>query len=124
MAIHGEKISIFGDGQQLRDFNFVDDVVDSILLATDNEVLYGTAYNLGSDDRYSLIEFVELLARYCDFEYGIIPFPPDHEAIDIGDYYADSSLFRGVTGWAPQVSLEEGLRRTVEYFKPRIASYV
>lgn len=124
MAVHGEKISIFGDGRQLRDFNYVDDVVESMLLATDNEELYGNAYNLGSDDRYSLLEFVEILARYCDFEFGTIPFPPDHKAIDIGDYYADSSLFRGVTGWTPQVSLEEGLRRTVDYFKPRIELYV
>lgn len=124
MAIQGERISIFGDGRQLRDFNYVDDVVESILLATDNEALYGSAYNLGSDQRYSLLEFVEILARHCNFEFGTVPFPPDHKAIDIGDYYADSSLFRGVTGWAPRVSLEEGLRRTVDYFKPRIELYV
>ena len=123
MAIQGEKISIFGDGQQLRDFNYVDDVVEAMLLATDNEKLYGNVYNLGSDDRYSLLQFVELLAQNCDFEFGTVPFPPDHEAIDIGDYYADSTLFRRATGWAPQVSLGEGLRRTVEHFKTRMELY-
>lgn len=124
MAIHGEKISIFGDGRQLRDFNYVDDVVDALLLATDNERLYGNVYNLGADDRHSLLDFVEILSQNCDFEYETIPFPPDHEAIDIGDYYADASLFGRETGWAPQVPLEEGLKRTVEYFKPRIELYL
>ena len=123
-AIHGEPISIFGDGQQLRDFNYIDDVVEAFLLATDNERLYGNVYNLGSDDRYSLLECVEILARYCDFEYKIVPFPLDHKAIDIGDYYADSSRFRQESGWEPKVQLDEGLRGTVAYFKPRIDAYV
>ncbi len=124
MAIHGEKISIFGDGQQLRDFNYVDDVVEALLLATDNQRLYGKVYNLGSDDRHSLLDFVRILALYCDFEFETIPFPPDHEAIDIGDYYADSSLFCRQAGWVPRVSLEEGLKRTVEYFEPHIERYL
>lgn len=123
-AIQGEPIAIFGDGQQLRDFNYIDDVVEAFLLATDNERLYGKVYNLGSDDRYSLLKCVEVLARYCDFEYKIVPFPPDHKAIDIGDYYADSTCFRKEGGWEPKVQLDEGLRRTVEYFKPRIDAYV
>jgi nucleoside-diphosphate-sugar epimerase len=123
-AIEGEKISIFGDGSQLRDFNYVDDVVEALLLSTDDERLYGKVYNLGSERRYSLLSFVEILARLCRFEFETVPFPPDHQAIDIGDYYADSSLFRRETGWAPEVDLEEGLRRTVEYFRPRIAFYV
>ena len=61
--------------------------------------------------------------RYCDFEYNLVPFPPDQKAIDIGDYYADSSLFHQETGWEPKVDLEEGLGRTVAYFKPQIDAY-
>ncbi len=123
-AIQGEKIAIFGTGEQLRDFNYVDDVVEAFVLATDNERLYGNVYNLGADERYSLLECVELLSRFCDFEHEIVPFPPDHEAIDIGDYYSDPSCFREASGWAAQVPLAEGLRRTVDYFKPRMDSYL
>lgn len=123
-ALQGEKISIFGTGEQLRDFNYVDDVVDACLLATDNERLYGGAYNLGGEQRYSLNDVVEMLSRQCDFPHDIVPFPAEHESIDIGDYYADYSRFKGLTGWVPAVDLDAGLRQAVEYFRPRIQEYV
>ena len=122
-AIKGGKIQIFGSGKQLRDFNYIDDVVEAFLLATDNQTLYGNVYNLGNEERYSLLDFVNMLSRYCNFEYEAVPFPPEQQIIDIGDYYANYSLFESLTGWKPEISLEEGLRRTVEYFKPRIHLY-
>lgn len=123
LALTGETIRIFGDGSQRRDFNHVDDVVDAFLLATGREDLYGTAYNLGHDSRYSLLEFVQCLARYVDFPHEVVPFPPEHKAIDIGDYYADFSRFRDITGWVPAVDLEEGLERTVAYFRRHGEAY-
>jgi nucleoside-diphosphate-sugar epimerase len=119
IAISGEQIQIFGDGKQLRDFNYIEDVVDALLLATNNPDLYGKVYNLGAKRYYSLLDFVRYLQKYCEFEYNIVPFPPNHEAVDIGDYYANFELFHSLTGWEPRVELEEGLKKTVEYFKPR-----
>lgn len=123
LAISGKKVKIFGDGMQLRDFNYIDDVVDAFLLATDNVRLYGKAYNLGSNKHYSLLDFVKILKRHCNFDFELVPFPSDHKAIDIGDYYADYSLFRSVTGWEPKIDLEEGLEQTIAYFRPRSQSY-
>jgi nucleoside-diphosphate-sugar epimerase len=117
MAISGESIKIFGDGTQLRDFNYVDDVVDAFLLATDSPELQGKVCNLGAKRSYSLLNFVHYLQQYCNFEYALVPFPPDHKAIDIGDYYADFQLFQSLTGWTPKIEIEEGLKKTVEYFK-------
>ena len=122
-AIDHEPIQIFGTGEQLRDFNYINDVVDAFLLATNNPNVYGNVYNLGSNDHYSLLDFVQILSRYCDFDYELLPFPPEHKAIDIGDYYGDFSLFHKETGWEPKVSLEEGLKRTIEYFGPRAHLY-
>jgi len=122
-AIDCQPIRIFGDGMQRRDFNYIDDVVDAFLLAADNPNVYGGVYNLGSDERYTLLDFVRLLRRYCEFEYEIVPFPPEHKVIDIGDYYGDYLLMRKETGWTPAVGLEEGLKRTVEYFVARRALY-
>ena len=51
-------------------------------------------------------------------------FPAERKRIDIGDYWADDSLFRRVTGWAPRVGLEEGLRRSLDYFRTNFAHYV
>lgn len=117
LALNGQKIRVFGDGRQLRDFNYVDDVVDAFLVATGREDLHGGAFNLGHESRYSLCEFVEILSGLADFRFELVPFPEDHKAIDIGDFYADFSRFRDKTGWSPRVDLPEGLARTVAFFR-------
>ncbi len=122
-AISGEPIQIFGDGEQLRDFNYIDDVVDAFLLATDNAALYGNAYNLGAKNNYSLLDFIQYLSKHCKFDTSIVPFPPDHEAIDIGDYYGSYDLFSSITGWQPKIELDKGLEKTIQYFKSRQHQY-
>ncbi len=121
-AIDGEKVQIFGSGNQLRDFNYIDDVVDAFLLASEIDSP-GGIYNLGASSNYSLLDFTEILGTLCNFELETVPFPADHETIDIGDYYADYSRFQSSTGWDPQIGLEEGLERTIDYFKARKAQY-
>jgi nucleoside-diphosphate-sugar epimerase len=122
-AISGELVRIFGDGTQVRDFNYIDDVVDAFLLAATREELRGGVFNLGAPDPCSILDFVALLREHATFETEIVPFPPQLKAIDIGDYYSDYSLFRSRTGWEPRVPLREGLSRTVEYFRPRASLY-
>ena len=116
-ALAGEKIQIFGDGSQLRDFNYVDDVVDALLIAGEQEQLQGNVFNLGHPRPRSLLEFVEILRGLAEFEFECIPFPPEAERIDIGDYYGDASRFSQATGWEPQVDLEAGLERTLAYYR-------
>jgi nucleoside-diphosphate-sugar epimerase len=122
-AIDHETVYIFGNGKQLRDFNYIDDVVDAFILSTENPYAYGKVYNLGSNEQYSLIDFVKILAKYCSFKHKLVPFPKEHKLIDIGDYYGDFSLFHKETGWQPKISLEEGLKKTVEYFTLRKKFY-
>lgn len=72
LAIDGETIEIFGDGRQRRDFNYVSDVVDAFLLATDDDGLTGGVYNLGFDPPYSLLEFVEILNELCEDRKSVV----------------------------------------------------
>lgn len=123
LALNGEPIRIFGDGSQLRDFNYVDDVVCAFIVATGRPELHGLAFNLGHPQKYSLLEFVEILSQFADFSFETVPFPADHKAIDIGDYYADFELFQSKVGWTPKISLKEGLSRTVEYFREHGTKY-
>lgn len=124
LLIEGRPIQIFGDGSQLRDFNYVDDCVDAMLLAGASEATNGKVFNLGSDEIVSLRQLAELLVPlHAGGRYEMIPFPPERKAIDIGDYYSDSSLFRQTTGWEPRVGLAEGLRRTVRYYEREAAHY-
>lgn len=111
-------IKVFGDGLQLRDFNFVDDCVRAMLLAVSDDAAIGKIYNLGSDDVTSLKELAELMIELDPGgQFEIVPFPPERKAIDIGDYYSDFSLIRSELDWVPRISLREGISRTLEYYR-------
>jgi UDP-glucose 4-epimerase len=122
LAIDNEEIQIFGDGGQLRDMNYVDDVVEALLLAAVYEGANGRIFNLGNHPPVSLLEFVQVLLDVCQ-EFGVgkggyrlTPFPAEKKRIDIGDYYADYSKIKQTLGWQPRISLRAGLERTVAYY--------
>lgn len=116
--LEGQAIKVFGDGNQLRDFNYVDDCVDAMLLAGAREAAVGQIYNLGSDEVVNLKDLAALLMRLePGLRWELVPFPPERKAIDIGDYYSDFSLVRRDLGWVPKTGLAEGLRRTVDYYR-------
>ena len=118
-ALAGETIRIFGDGRQRRDFNYIDDVLDALLLAGANESIHGEVFNLGHPSPCSLLEFVEILHGLAEFDHELVPFPDEIAAIDIGDYYGNFDKFHRATGWDPAVDLPEGLQRTLDWFQAR-----
>jgi len=124
--VQKEEIQIFGDGSQKRDFNYVDDVVDAFLKAAISEKAVGEAYNLGASPPVTLLEFAETLLDVTDGGGGfkIVPFPDERKRIDIGDFYNDYGKIQKVLGWEPQVSLREGLSRTVDYYRRNIDHYL
>ena len=125
LALLGEEIQIFGDGTQRRDFNYVDDVIDALLLVAPDERTYGEIYNLGADEIVSLLEFTELLLELAGKgRYRIVPFPEESKKIDIGDYYGSFEKIRTEIGWSPKVTLEEGIRRTLAYYRDRLEPYL
>ncbi len=116
--IEGMPFEIFGDGKQLRDFNYVNDVVDALLLSASSERANGQIYNLGSNERINLLDLAKLLVDIDkSSKYNIIPFPPERKAIDIGDYYSDYKKIYDDLGWAPKVPLREGLVYTIDYYR-------
>ena len=123
--LRGEEFEVWGDGSQLRDFTYVDDAVEALLIAAAEPRAYGRVLNLGDERSGSLRDLADLLVRVNDGgSYVVKPFPPDREVIDIGHYVGDYSAAREVLGWRPTVPLEDGLRRTLEYFRRHGASYL
>jgi nucleoside-diphosphate-sugar epimerase len=81
-------------------------------------------YNLGHDEVLSLTELAELLIRAGGGgQYRLVPFPADRKAIDIGDYYSDFSRIRDELGWSPTVTLEDGVLRSLDFFRRHRSDY-
>jgi UDP-glucose 4-epimerase len=122
--IDGVPIQVFGDGRQLRDFNFVDDVVDALLLVAGDPRASGQIYNLGSEEVVSLEALAKMLVHLYDAgDYQVVPFPLDRKAIDIGDYYSDYRKIHAGLGWEPKVRLVEGLRATLAFYREHHVHY-
>lgn len=124
LLIEGKPIKVFGDGLQLRDFNYVGDCVEAILLAGASDSANGKVFNLGSNEIVNLKQLAQLMVG---LGYGgtfeLTPFPPERKAIDIGDYYSDFSLITRELGWQPKVGLIEGLRRTMAFYQKNSTHY-
>ena len=117
-AIDGEAIDLFGEGRQKRDMNYVEDVVEALLLAGASEAGEGEVFNLGGDAPVTLNELAEeLIALTGRGHIRHLPFPPERQMIDIGNTYSSYRKIESVLGWRPRTPLSEGLARTVEFYR-------
>jgi UDP-glucose 4-epimerase len=124
LLLEGEELPVFGDGAQRRDFTYVDDAVEAMLLAATDARSVGRVYNLGSEEVVSLGELAALCVDVNGSgSYRLVPFPPDRKAIDIGDYYGSFERIRSELDWEPRIGVREGISRTIDYFRPRGALY-
>lgn len=122
--IEGQKMNIFGDGLQLRDFNFIDDVVDALLTVGTNHNAFGNTYNLGSNP-ISLKDLAELMIKINGFgNYELKPFPPERKVIDIGSFHADYSKIKSELFWEPKTDLKTGLEETISYYRKYLEYYL
>ena len=89
------------------------------------EVRPDEVYNLGAPDPLSLEETAKIMCQAIKgSDYQMIPFPEDRKAIDVGDFICDYSAFRDQFGWEPKVNFEEGIQRSLKYFKDEIEHYI
>jgi UDP-glucose 4-epimerase len=109
---------------QIRDFNYVDDVVDAMLLAAKTDDANGNSFNLGSEETINLRDLAALCVEVNgQGSYRIVPYPLERKPIDIGDYYADYRRIRNKLSWTPKVNLREGLARTLDYYRQHREHY-
>jgi UDP-glucose 4-epimerase len=124
LLAEGQPFEVWG-GKQVRDFTYVDDAVEALLRAAANDEANGKSYNLGGDRVVTLHELADLLvAANGGGQFVVREFPTGRKRIDIGDYYADDRLIRKELGWKPQVSLPDGLARTVQFYRQNLKYYL
>jgi UDP-glucose 4-epimerase len=124
LVVEGKPFEVWG-GEQLRDFTYVDDAVDALLRAATTPAVDGLALNIGGFPPVSLKTLGEALIRAAGGgEMVVKAFPAERKRIDIGDYYADDSRFRALTGWSARVDLAEGLAASLAYYRSNLDKYL
>jgi UDP-glucose 4-epimerase len=123
LILEGQPFEVWG-GEQLRDFTYVDDCVEALLLAAVLPEAAGQVFNLGGCEATSLVDLARLLVELNGRgQFVQREFPAERKRIDIGDYYADDALIRRTLGWQPKVTLRDGLSRTLEFFRHNLDHY-
>ena len=117
-AIDDEMIPVFGDGRILRDFLYVDDLVNCFLEVATCEPAYGKVFNVGSGIPISFIELAKKIVEIVGKgKVAFTEFTQERKEVEPGDYYTDISKIKRIVGWKPQMALEEGIRKTVEFYR-------
>jgi UDP-glucose 4-epimerase len=116
-AMDDQTISVFGDGRILRDYLFIDDLVESLLMIALKNDAYGEVYNIGSGTPLNFIDLANKIISIAGSgktEYS--EFTTERKALEPGDYYADITKIKKAVNWAPKTSLEDGIKKTIEYY--------
>lgn len=124
LAIDNETIQVFGDGQLKRDFLYVDDCVDALLMSAAKEAAYGQIFNVGVDKPVTFIELIKTIidiAKSGKWEFA--PFSPERAAQEPGDFFSDITKIKKHVGWSPKVSLKSGMELTVKYYREHKRHY-
>ena len=117
-ALRAEEILIFGDGVQRRDCVYVDDVVEALLAATASDAV-GRVFNVGNVIDHSLAEIASAIIDATGSDSGLrfVPWPEDHQRIDIGSFHTDGTTIAEVLGWKATTALDIGLRETATFYR-------
>lgn len=124
-VLENKPICIYGDGSQLRDLNYIDDVVNALLMVAIYSKSNGKVYNLGSKEIISLNDLAEKLTQANGS--GVIDkkqFPKKLKKIDIGNYYSNFDKITKEINWKPKFSINEGLLNTLNYYRSNLLKYI
>jgi UDP-glucose 4-epimerase len=123
-AIDNEAVPVFGDGRILRDFLYVDDLVDCFLRVATSPQAYGEVFNVGSGIPISFIDLAKQIVQIAGTgKATFTEFTQERKEVEPGDYYTDISKIKRLVGWEPKTSMEEGLKRTIEFYRKHKKEY-
>lgn len=125
LALRGQDLTIYGEGDQRRNALFVEDCVDAILATAVDDAALGTVLFAAGDEEYSITEFAETLVSVLGRGQVVhVPWPDDWKSMDVGDVSVSNARIKELIGWKPRTRLEEGLEKTWEFFEERLETYL
>ncbi|MFA6587803.1 MAG: NAD-dependent epimerase/dehydratase family protein [Patescibacteria group bacterium] len=117
-ALDDKNITIFGEGTQIRDYIYINDLIAGIITAVTNPKTDGQIYNLGSGLATPFKKMAELVIEIAGGgKLKKVPWPKNYDNFETGDFYADITSIKSAIDWMPSTSLRDGVKKTVEYYK-------
>lgn len=116
-ALRGESFRVNGFGEDLKDFIYIDDVIDALLAVIRMRIHCGI-YNIGSGAGVKFAEVAHMIIDECGTgSYELVPFPPELENFEVGSFYFDISKAKNELGWTPNNDIREGVKKMVTFYK-------
>jgi UDP-glucose 4-epimerase len=123
-AMENKPISIFGDGEQMRDYIYVEDLVDALLLAAVTPACHGQTYNVGSGIGSRFKEMVDIVVEMVgQGKAQSVPWPKNYVNVETGDYITNIQKLQSAIDWKPRIDLRTGIQRTFDYYRRNQAHY-
>ena len=124
LALEGKDLPVFGEGKQLRNFSYVEDCVEALILAAQKPESEGQAFFAVADRQYSVLEVTNEISRHIGGQVRLVEWPKDREVIEIGDAVISNQKIKSVLQWVPRYDLSSSLIKTGEYFRPCLDKYL
>ncbi|KUO74789.1 MAG: hypothetical protein APF77_11040 [Clostridia bacterium BRH_c25] len=118
-VLMSEEITVYGDGKQLRDYIYIDDLVEAVLGLANVEASKGEIFNIGSGNSICIMDAILQMFITSGKEYKVrkIEWPSDNLLVETGDFKADITKIERICNWKPRFRYQEGLRKTIEFLK-------
>jgi UDP-glucose 4-epimerase len=125
LALQDRDITVYGDGQQLRNVLYIDDAVEALVAAAGTENTRGETFFAVGDQHYSVAQIAEATVKHIGSgRVKSVPWPKDRKTTEIGDAVISNEKIKKATHWLPRCSLEEGLKKTRDYFRTCLDKYL
>ena len=125
LALQGKEITVYGDGSQKRNILYIDDVVEALILAAVSPKVDAETCFVAGDQHYSVSEIAEKIVRHMNRgSVKYVDWPKSRKSVDFGDAVISNDKIKGLLDWAPRTALDEGLKKTKDYYDQCLDEYL
>lgn len=117
LALAEKPITVMGTGKVLRDYIFVDDCNDAFIICAENSKTDGQILNIGTGKGISFLELANEIKAQTNAEIEMIDYPKDTKLLEPGDFVANISKMKTLTGWEPKTDIKQGIKATLDFYK-------